>query len=108
MLSVFRESDRLLLREFVKQDLQCVLAYRRLPIVKRFDTFGPNTKQDVEKIIAKAILWQREVPRRRYYGAICIKNKDELIGEYNLALDTISNSAEADETIRFCNKSCCE
>ena len=91
---MFRESDRLIFREFVEQDQPSVLAYRRLSTVKRFDTFGPNTEKDVTGIICKALTWRREVPRTRHYGAICLKNTKELIGEYNLILDYETSSAE--------------
>ena len=91
---MFRESDRLIFREFVEQDQPSILAYRRLSIVKRFDTFGPNTEKDITEIIRKALSWQREEPRTRYYGAICLKSTEELIGEYNLALDNEASSAE--------------
>jgi len=91
---MFRESERLLFRELVEQDQQSVLAYRRLSTVKRFDTFGPNTEKEVTEIIRKALSWQREEPRTRHYGAVCLKSTKVLIGEYNLSIDKEASSAE--------------
>jgi [ribosomal protein S5]-alanine N-acetyltransferase len=89
------ETSRLCLREFKAEDLASVFAYRSLPEVKKFDTFGPNSEQQVHDILLKAFAWKEEVPRTIYFGATCLKDSHKLIGEFILRVETENATAEA-------------
>lgn len=88
------ETNRLCLREFVAEDLAAVLAYRSLPEVKRFDNFGPNSEGEVRDLLRKALAWRDQVPRMMYFGAVCLKASNGLVGEFILRIAADTASAE--------------
>jgi ribosomal-protein-alanine N-acetyltransferase len=94
MLQMLRETNRLYLREFYLEDLAAVFAYRSLPIVKKFDTFGTNSEEEVQNLLLKALAWKEELPRTIYFGATCLKNSHELIGEFMLRIEPQEATAE--------------
>lgn len=77
-------TERLHVREFTPADWEAVYLYRSDPAVKRYDTFGPNTVEEVHDILARATQWQAMQPRTHYYGAVVLRATQQLIGECGL------------------------
>lgn len=49
-------TQRIQLREFTEADWAAVYLYRSDPAVKRYDTFEPNTVEEVHEILARAVM----------------------------------------------------
>ena len=77
-------TKRLHLREFTAADWAAVYLYRSDPEVKRYDTFGPNTVEEVHEILARAVQWQAVSPRTHYFAAVVLRETEQLIGECGL------------------------
>jgi RimJ/RimL family protein N-acetyltransferase len=73
-------TERLALRDLKESDWEAVHSYASDPEVVRYMDWGPNTKEDTENFIQRAIANQREQPRRNYTLAIVLKVEDTLIG----------------------------
>lgn len=84
-------TERLILREFASTDAPAMYRYRSDPEVKRYDTFGPNTAQEIEALLARIVSWQTEQPRTRYLLAITLATTGEVVGEAMLALASSSS-----------------
>jgi len=82
MMNLF--TRRLHLREFTAEDWGAVYLYRSDPAVKRYDTFGPNTVEEVHEILARAVQWQATQPRTHYFVAVVLLETQQLIGECGL------------------------
>lgn len=75
-------TQRLHLREFTVADWAAVDLHRSSdPAVKRYDTFGPNTVEEVHEILARAVHWQSMQPRTHYFVAVVLRETQQLIGE---------------------------
>jgi RimJ/RimL family protein N-acetyltransferase len=96
-------SERLLLREFVKDDFQQVHEYATDPKVVRFMEWGPNTRENTKNFIGRAIKSQKENPRRNYTLAITLKEEKTLIGGCKVY---ISNISEGEGEIGYCLNRC--
>lgn len=68
------------MRELKESDWKAVHDYASDPIVVRYMDWGPNTKEDTENFIQRAIAAQKEQPRRNYTLAIVLRTEDKLIG----------------------------
>lgn len=77
-------TKRLHLREFNPEDWAAVYLYRSEPAVKRYDTFGPNTVEEIHEILARAVQWQTMQPRTHYFAAVVLRETEQLIGECGL------------------------
>ena len=86
MREILLTTDRLELREFGEEDWQTVHAYATDLEVTRFMEWGPNTEQETQDFIRKAIDNRKSQPRRRYELAISLRGKDQLIGGCGLAV----------------------
>ena len=74
------QTQRLLLREFVEDDWQAVLAYQADPLYLRYYAWDVRTEQDARQFVRMFIGWQEELPRTRVQLAICLPGSGELIG----------------------------
>lgn len=73
------ETERLLLREFVRQDWRALLdAFG--PEEVRYMHEEPYSEDDAKRRIAAYIENQRAEPRTRYELAVVVKAEDRLIG----------------------------
>jgi [ribosomal protein S5]-alanine N-acetyltransferase len=77
-------TKRLHLREFTAADWEAVYRYRSVPAVKRYDTFGPNTVEEIHELLDRAVQWQALQPRTHYFGAVAVRTTGQLIGEFGL------------------------
>ena len=73
-------TERLILRDFEEADWEAVHSYGCDLEVVRYMDWGPNTEEDTQKFIQRAIASQKEQPRRIYTLAIVLKPKNKLIG----------------------------
>ncbi len=80
------ETERLLLREFVKSDWKAVHEYASDPEVVRFLEWGPNNSDESMSFLEGTLACQREKPRRIYEFAITLKDGGKLIGACGLRL----------------------
>lgn len=74
------QTERLLLREFAREDWREVLAYQQDPRYLRFYRWSSRTAADVRSFIAMFVRWQRERPRTKHQLAIVLRQNDRLIG----------------------------
>lgn len=74
------ETDRLILKDFEKDDWQKVHEYDSDLEVVSYLPFGPNTEQDSKDYVELKIAEQKDEPRGGYDLALVIKGDNRLIG----------------------------
>ena len=74
------ETPRLTLREFAEGDAEAIQVYAGDPEVTRFTSWGPNTPETTEAVLASWVLDQNASPRTEYTLAIVRKEDGILIG----------------------------
>jgi RimJ/RimL family protein N-acetyltransferase len=84
-------TERLLLRDLTESDMEAVHSYASDPEVVRYMDWGPNTKEDTENFIQRAIANQKEQPRRNYTLAIVLNAEDTLIGSCGIHVSNPDN-----------------
>ncbi|MBO4562111.1 MAG: GNAT family N-acetyltransferase [Clostridia bacterium] len=92
--SVVFETERLYLREFVREDAPAVFEYAGNIENTGFLPFSPEPYEDVLAFIERKLADQIESPRRKYDLAICLKETDEMIGSMSLILSEDKRQAE--------------
>lgn len=74
------ESDRLLLRDWLRADWKEAQEYSSDPAVCKYMIWGPNTERETKDFIDTAIEISRIKPRRGYELALILKEEERLIG----------------------------
>lgn len=74
------ETERLVLREFVAEDWQSVLAYQRDRRYLQFYPDADRTEVETQDFIQMFLLQQAEQPRRKFQLAITIQGDDTVVG----------------------------
>lgn len=74
------ETERLLLREFVAEDWQSVLAYQRDRRYLQFYSDADRTEVEAQEFIQMFLFQQAEQPRRKFQLAITIQGDDTVVG----------------------------
>jgi RimJ/RimL family protein N-acetyltransferase len=92
-------TKRLILRDFEEADWEAVHSYGSDLEVVRYMDWGPNTEEDTQKFIQRAIASQKEQPRRIYTLAIVLKPKNKLIGGCGIY---VSNPENREGWIGYC------
>jgi RimJ/RimL family protein N-acetyltransferase len=69
-----------MLRDFEEADWKSVHEYSSDPEVVRFMPWGPNTVEDTQNFIKRALTSQQEQPRRNYSLAVVLTSQNVLIG----------------------------
>jgi len=84
------ETERLILRDFVKDDWQRVLEYQTDPLYLRYYewTKSDRTPQAVQEFVGWFLDHQRQKPRLRFQLAVILKSDDQLIGNCGIRMDT--------------------
>jgi ribosomal-protein-alanine N-acetyltransferase len=82
-------TDRLVLREFVRDDFEAIHQYASDPEVVKYMPWGPNTRDETRRFIERRIQALVVQPRTDYNLAITID--DELIGGCGLVIRSQSN-----------------
>jgi len=73
-------TERLVLRDFHQEDLQAVHEYASDPEVVKHMPFGPNTLEDSQSFLDRAMGKQSMDPRTDYELGVALKSEDSLIG----------------------------
>lgn len=89
------ETERLLLREFLKTDWKAVHEYASDPEVVRYLEWGPNTPDETVAFLEGTLACQKEKPRRIYEFAITVKGDGKMIGACGLRIHD-NNPEQAD------------
>lgn len=74
------ETDRLILRDFVLEDMADVHAYASDEVVATYMIWGPNTEDETRAFIGLTIQMQQQEPRVDYELAVVLKESGKLIG----------------------------
>lgn len=74
------ETKRLLIREFVPEDIGQVHEYASDPEVTRHMIWGPNSLEDTRSYLSLTIDMQQQVPRQGYEFAVVLKQGNVLAG----------------------------
>ena len=85
-LSLPRKTQRLILREFVADDFESVLAYSSDPRVTRYLFFGPRDADSTQEYLEELLASQREQPRTRFELAVEESRSGRLIGACDLSV----------------------
>ncbi|WP_027632086.1 GNAT family N-acetyltransferase [Clostridium hydrogeniformans] len=96
-----RETNRLVLREFIKEDLEDVHKYSSDTEVVKFLTWGPNTEEQTEKFLHNVISCKEEEQRKDYDIAVILKEEGALIGACKIHIDSFHNK---EASISYCYK----
>ncbi|MBI5878808.1 MAG: GNAT family N-acetyltransferase [Chloroflexi bacterium] len=83
------ETARLLMREFVADDWQAVLAYQADPRYMRFYDMDERTEADVRKFVQMFLDQQAESPRQRFQLAVTLKESGVLIGNCGIRVNNV-------------------
>jgi len=82
-------SDRIVLREFTRDDFDGVHNYASDPEVVRFMSWGPNTRSETRRFLERNIQAQVVQPRTDYNLAIALN--EEVIGGCGLTIHSLSD-----------------
>jgi RimJ/RimL family protein N-acetyltransferase len=69
-----------MLRDFEEEDWKLVHEYALDPEVVRYLDFGPNTEDESKNFIQRALVHQKEKPRKDFTLAIVLRATNTLIG----------------------------
>lgn len=89
------ETERLILRDFVKDDWQRVLEYQSDPLYLRYNEWTERTPRAVQEFVGWFLSQQAQQPRIKYQLAIVLKSTNQLIGNCGVRMDS-ENALEAD------------
>jgi [ribosomal protein S5]-alanine N-acetyltransferase len=96
------ETPRLILREFMKSDLQALALILADPLVMKFSTMGIYSTSQTEKAIDNFIDSYKQLGFG--FWAVLLKQNDLLIGYCGLAIDRIDNRDEPEIGYRLDSK----
>ena len=84
------ETERLILRDFVKDDWQRVLEYQSDPLYLRYYewTEKDRTPESVQEFVGWFLDHQKQQPRIKFQLAVTLKSNRQLIGNCGIRLDT--------------------
>lgn len=88
------KTERLIIREFTKDDFNAVHQYSCDLDTIKFMMWGPNKKEDTIWFLEEAIRRANEVPRMNYDFAVVEKKSKLVIGAIGLYIDWIRNLGE--------------
>jgi RimJ/RimL family protein N-acetyltransferase len=77
-------SERVILRELMREDWPAIHAYASRLEVCRFQPWGPNTPEETIAFVEAAAASAEEQPRRRYAFAVTLEVEEHVIGVVDL------------------------
>ncbi len=89
------ETERLILRDFVKDDWAQVLEYQSDPLYLRYNAWTERTPEAVQEFVGWFLVHQKENPRIRFQLAVTLKSNNLLIGNCGVRMDE-ADAIEAD------------
>jgi len=88
------ETERLILRDFVKDDWQRVLEYQLEPLYLRYNHWTGRTPEAVQEFVGWFLDQQVQIPRIKYQLAVVLKSDNQLIGNCGVRMEK-ANALEA-------------
>lgn len=88
------ETERLILRDFVKDDWQVVFDYQTDPLYLRYNKWTERTPEAVQEFVGWFMDHQMQKPRIKYQLAVVLKSNHQLIGNCGVRMDK-PNDVEA-------------
>ena len=82
------ETERLILRDFVKDDWQRVLEYQSDPLYLRYYEWTGRTPEAVQEFVGWFLDHQKQTPRIKFQLAVTLKSTGQLIGNCGIRMDT--------------------
>ena len=92
--TVIFETERLYARDFVKEDAQDVFEYAGNLESSGFQSFSPESYEDVVKFVESRLAEQLKEPRGFFDLVLCLKDTDEMVGAIGIYLDADRRQAE--------------
>jgi len=89
------ETERLILRDFLKEDWQRVLEYQSDPLYLRYYEWTERTPEAAQDFVGWFLEHQKQTPRIKYQLAVTLKSNHQLIGNCGIRLDK-ANAFQAD------------
>ena len=81
------ETERLILRDFVKDDWQRVLEYQSDPLYLRYYEWTERTPEAVQDFVGWFLDHQKQNPRIKFQLAVTLKSNNQLIGNCGIRMD---------------------
>jgi ribosomal-protein-alanine N-acetyltransferase len=81
------ETERLILRDFVKSDWQRVLEYQSDPLYLRYYEWTERTPAAAQEFVGWFLDHQVQEPRIKYQLAVVLKSSNQLIGNCGIRMD---------------------
>ena len=81
------ETERLILRDFVKGDWPRVLEYQSDPLYLRYYEWTERTPKAVQEFVGWFLDHQVQEPRIKYQLAVVLKSNNQLIGNCGIRMD---------------------
>ena len=89
------ETERLILRDFVKDDWQRAFKYESDPLYLRYYEWTERTPEGVQEFIGWFLAHQQQEPRFKFQLAVTLKSNNLLIGNCGVRMDKV-DAVEAD------------
>lgn len=89
------ETERLILRDFVRDDWRRVLDYQSDPLYLRYNEWTERTPEAVQQFVGWFLDHQRQKPRVKFQLAITLKSGGRLIGNCGIRMER-AEAVEAD------------
>ena len=84
-------TERLLLREFTKQDVDAVAEFRRDPRYLEYYYRPAYTREECVHFVDKCIAWSKESPRCKFQLAITDRSNGVLLGDCGVRTESIES-----------------
>jgi len=82
------ETERLILRDFVRDDWQQVLEYQSDALYLRYYEWTGRTPEAVQEFVGWFLDHQEQTPRIKFQLAVTLKSTDQLIGNCGIRMDS--------------------
>ncbi|MEO8354902.1 MAG: GNAT family protein [Chloroflexota bacterium] len=89
------ETERLILRDFVRDDWQRVLEYQSDPLYLRYNEWTERTPEAVQEFVGWFLDNEKQKPRFKFQLAVTLKSNHQLIGNCGIRMDK-ADALEAD------------
>jgi ribosomal-protein-alanine N-acetyltransferase len=85
------ETERLILRDFVRDDWQRVSEYQSTPLYLRYNPWIERTPEAVQDFVGWFLDQQLQRPRLKYQLAVLLKSNHRLIGNCGVRMDKVDD-----------------
>lgn len=92
------ETERLILRDFEKEDWQAVWEYQTDPLYLRYNHWTERTPEDAREFVGWFLRHQIQEPRTKYQLAVILKSNNQLIGNCGVRME---NAGDAEANIGY-------